>query len=447
MVQDGKDVGGDLRRISRRGFCKAAAASLGGITLGSYFGATPARAETAGPLLPPLNTGRSLEICLNSRVSRHSGLGGTASDQQIANILWAAGRAPFVGSYRTINCATPHGTYIYHPETHSLEYVSGSTVTNALRITYDRQLDFDAGVSYMPALAASVALWTGTSSQVVSCPQMANLNFGINSIAGLTDQLVAISSDGSLPDPVTDGDNSLETVLAGLRLRDRLRADVDLSLEHLSQLLWAGYGCAAHMTANNRAGLTAPSWVAEYFLTNRIYIVDQRVTRYCNRVGSNLTTRDHRLDLVQDADVRAQLQAALPSLPEAPCYVLLCLTAAGLDVWYQRLETGFVAGGMLMQAGAIGLGCAFKAALNPTERANVQQITGIPTTDCPHAVVAIGHVPADLDGDGDVDAADLAAFTGCLNGPDNPPGAGCEPTDLDLDNDTDLTDYSEFQRR
>jgi hypothetical protein len=50
---------------------------------------------------------------------------------------------------------------------------------------------------------------------------------------------------------------------------------------------------------------------------------------------------------------------------------------------------------MLLQARALGLGCAFKAALAPSEQAALQAITQIPAADYPHAVVAVGHRPAD----------------------------------------------------
>lgn len=431
--------------ISRRQFCRSAALGVGALAVGR-LGAANAWAEAPGPLLPPVITGHSAELCMNSRLSRHSGLAGTATDQQIANILWAAGRAPVMGSYRTIYVETPNATYVYHPEDHSLSFDSAATGSNAIRITYDRELDFDAGVSDVLALWASVALWTGTASQVASCPQMSDLNFGINSVAGLTSTLVAVSSDASLPDPITDGTNTLEELLAALRLRRTFRTDVDLTPARLSQLLWAGYGCSAHMASGGRAGLTVPSWTASYFLTNRIYVVTDRVSRYCNRVGSDLTTRDHRLELVQNADVRTQLQQAVPDLPAAPCYVLLCLSQTGLTTWYQRLETGFVAGGLLLQAEALGLGCAFNAALTAAEHTAVQQVTQIPAGDYPHAIVALGHRPPDLDADGDIDGDDCIALDDCMSGPTQNAATGCLPADRNGDGDVDLADFAQFQR-
>jgi hypothetical protein len=381
---------GSQTKVTRRGFCKAGAAAVGGAILAKYLSGREARAEEPGPLPRPVVTGKSTEICLNSRISYHSGLSGTATDQQISNVLWAAGKAPVVGSYRTIYLKTKNATYIYHPEDHSLEYYSSQTVSNAFRIDYDRELDFDAGVSYMLALPASVSLWTGTQSQLGSCPQQSDLNFGIRSVPGLTDELVAVSSDGSLPNPATDGPGSFERVVSGLALSKTFLPGRNLTLQQLSQILWAGYGCSAHWTTNSRAGLTVPSWVAEYFLTRTFYVVWDKVWRYCSRQGSNLATRDHRIELVKDADVRDQVASALPGIPQAPCYILLCLTQSGLGVWYQRLETGLAAGGILLQGAGIGLGCNFRVPLSGDEQQNLQQIAGIPATDFAHAVVAVG---------------------------------------------------------
>ena len=53
---------------------------------------------------------------------------------------------------------------------------------------------------------------------------------------------------------------------------------------------------------------------------------------------------------------------------------------------------------------------------------------------------------ADLDDDGDVDAADMALFQGCLVGDGLPIKAGCVSSDLDSDGDVDLADFGLFQR-
>ena len=61
-----------------------------------------------GALPEPIVTENSVEICLNSRYSQHS-LTGTATEQQISNVVWAAGKAPFTGTHRDIYIATPTG--------------------------------------------------------------------------------------------------------------------------------------------------------------------------------------------------------------------------------------------------------------------------------------------------------------------------------------------------
>ena len=54
--------------------------------------------------------------------------------------------------------------------------------------------------------------------------------------------------------------------------------------------------------------------------------------------------------------------------------------------------------------------------------------------------------PADMNGDGDVDAADFEAFLPCMAKLPGRLGAACIPADLDGDSDVDLIDFGLFQR-
>jgi hypothetical protein len=54
-------------------------------------------------------------------------------------------------------------------------------------------------------------------------------------------------------------------------------------------------------------------------------------------------------------------------------------------------------------------------------------------------------LPGDCDGDGYVDFDDFVALSGCLDGPDIPAGAGCACADLNGDDDIDLADVWSFQ--
>ncbi len=394
-----------------------------------------ARGVTAGSLPPRIVTKNSVETCLNSRCSQHSLSKAPATAQQIGNILWAAGRAPVVGTYRNIYVATPTGTYLYEPAGHSLNLHSNEVVSDGgFAIIYDAQLEFDAGVMFMPALLASVSLGRSTESAVASCPKgigypRTRLIFGVQPVSGLTTQLAAHCSvpqgqPGWLPDPATAADNSLEEILAHLKYGGSFEP-ANLTLSQISQILWASYGCTAHATSNGRAGLTVPSAYAAYYLSRSIYLVNEDgVRRYQNRDPStSASTRDHRLEPVgaaaggsrpraggettnpQPADARAALPAALSGLPKAPCYVVLCLDSASVGQQYAQLEAGFVAGNMLIQASALGLGCHFRPNLSSAEQKSIQAATGIPASHLPQAIVSIGSIApsASLDGDANND--------------------------------------------
>lgn len=375
-----------------------------------------------GPLPPPIVTGNCVEICLNSRYSLHS-LSGTATDQQISNIVWAAGKAPFTGTYRNIYVVTPTGTYLYDPVGHSLSWYSSEVVSGAaFAIRYESELDFDSGVSFMPALLASVSLWKSTQSPVANCPKglgypKTRLFFGVQAVKGLTSALVAHSSipqgqPGWLPDPCTTGENNLEEVLANLKYTGSF-TQTNLTLQQISQILWAGYGCTPHTTSNNKAGLTVPSAYANYYLTQRIYLANENgVYRYHDRNPSTDTTkRDHRIEQINSVDVRGSLQSAVSGLPQAPCYVILCLNSSDAGQEFARLETGFAAGNMLIQAAAIDLACHFKTKLTSTEQGSIQSVTNIPASHIPQAIVSIGPVAA------------LVSISVVLQG-DNRPDAG-----------------------
>ena len=406
-----------------------------------------AQGVTAASLPAPVITKNSVETCLNSRYSQHSLSKTSATAQQMGNILWAAGRAPVAGTYRNIYVATPTGTYLYDPAGHSLSLHSNEAVTDGgFAIIYEAQLEFDAGVMFMPALLAAVSLGHSTESAVASCPKgigypRTRLFFGVQAVSGLTTELAAHCSvpqgqPGWLPDPATVADDSLEEVLAHLKYVNSF-AQTNLTLPQISQILWAGYGCTAHATSNGRAGLTVPSAYATYYLSRSIYLVNEDgVRRYQNRDPStSASTRDHRLEPVgaapgasrpragsevpnpQPADARAALASAIGGLPKAPCYVVLCLDSANVGQQYAQLEAGFAAGNVLIQASALGLGCHFKPNLTAAEQKSIQAGTGIPASHLPQAIVSIGvlassvSLEGDADGDNRVDLEDYVILS------------------------------------
>ncbi|UCH51527.1 MAG: nitroreductase family protein [Chloroflexota bacterium] len=356
-------------------------------------------AESEGLLAEPTSTGNSVELCLNSRYSNHNPTG-TASDQQLSNVLWAAGKAPITGSFRDIYVANQNGTYLYDPSSNKLNWHSSDVASRgAFVLSFERELHFDAGLSYMPAILASISLWGSTESSVSNCPMRSKLYFGVQDVRGLNSEVVAHSSvpegeDGWLPDPKTTGDNTVEAVLADLKYTSNF-SQTNLTKQQISQILWAGYGCTPHTAATGAMGLTVPSAMARYFLTETIYLVNENgVYRYHNRNPStDLKTRDHRIERIKSGDVRSSLQSAVSGLSQAPCYVVLCLKSPMVGQEFCELEVGFVASNILMQASAIDLGCYFKTKLASDEQEAIQNTTGIPSSHIPQVVISIGNTP------------------------------------------------------
>jgi hypothetical protein len=294
--------------------------------------------------------------------------------------------------------ATQNATYLYDPSRNKLNWYSNDVADRgAFVLSFERDLHFDAGLAYMPAILASISLWDSTESSVSSCPMRSKLYFGVQDVKGFTSEVVAHSSvpegeDGWLPDPKTTGDKALEEVLANLKYTSNF-SQTNLTKQQISQILWAGYGCTPHMTSNGRMGLTVPSAMAIYYLTGTIYLVNENgVYRYHNRNPStDLKTRDHRIERIKSGDARSSLQSAVSGLSQAPCYVVLCLKSGMVGQEFNELEVGFVASNMLMQATAIDLGCHFKTQLTSGEQEAIQNATGIPSEHTPLVVISIGN--------------------------------------------------------
>jgi len=378
----------------------------------SAAGAAPARMPEASrqQLPPPVVNPCSVEICMNSRISYHGGWSATATEQMLADVLHAASRAPFINAPMTIYAATPENVYIYDAETHSLVlHKSGnwrSDNTAAFEVGVSAVTTAETGAAMHLAQLESVAQWTGTAGQLGSCPRAsattyANANwnpdapiniaisFGIRSVPGLTDDLVAISSDASLPDPVADGDVYLDSVLVEPAYGSSFSQD-DLSLQQISRILWAAYGCSDHYAAGSKGGLVCASAVANYYLTRRVYSVSADGSfRYHNRLppGSDMTTRDHRIEPLIAGDVRPALREAVSRLPVAPYYIVICVGTTG-D--WPEVETGFAAAGALLEASALGLQVYWTAGFSGEEQAGIRAAAGIPGTDLPWVVVSAG---------------------------------------------------------
>lgn len=352
----------------------------------------------------PVINRNSFEVISNSRYSFHSGFNTNLSNQVLSNILWAMARAPQIGSYREIYVAKPNNLYLYNPENHTLVlHLSGNRRSNsnaAFEIGVATERYEEAGLLIQLGLLSATSFWDSLSN-AVSCPMQSATNYANNNWSpyhpirmvnvhgfaqrrGIDTTNIATSSDSSLPRPIIYQNDTFEILISNLSF-DTTFLPSPLSLDKISQILWAGYGVTPHITANNRRGLTVPSAIANYYLTRRIYLVNEYgVYRYHNRLppGTNLTTADHRIELIVNEDRRGALRNAIPRIPQtAPVYIVIAVGDTSSN--YQLLEAGFVGIQMLLQAKALNLSGSLTLPLSPNERNLIREALSLPSSDFP----------------------------------------------------------------
>jgi hypothetical protein len=379
----------------------------------------------------PVLHGNSFEVISNSRYSSHSGFTTALSDTVLSNVLWAMNRVPSFGSpYREFYVATPANVYLYDPASHVLNvHLAGNhrySNNSAFEVGVAVERNEEAGLAIEAGLIAGDAFWSRGSGTVTSCPMAfaanyANSNwspnhtilmvdvFGRMSVTGLTDSCVAISSDSTLPRPATSAADTFEVVMADLG-QDSVFDPSVLPLQDLSQLLWAGYGVTPHMPIGKR-GLTVASAVANYYLTQHIYLVgDTAVFRYHNRLppGTNMSTSDHRLQLVTSGDRRDSLRAASTRIPStAPAYIVVCYTDT-TTAWALQ-EAGFAAYQYLVQAEALGLAGCLTASITSAERTAIRTALGLPSTEQAAVIFSVGQLLTGIEESGRRESAGLHA--------------------------------------
>lgn len=352
----------------------------------------------------PVINRNSFEVISNSRYSFHSGFSSNLSDQILSNILWAMSKAPQIGSYREIYVAKPNNLYLYNPENHTLIlYRTGnrrSLSNSAFEIGIATERYEEAGLLIQLGLLAATSFWDSLSN-AVACPMQSATNYANNNWSpnrpirlvnvygfaqrrGIDTSNIAFSSDSSLPKPIIYQNDTFEILIQDLSF-DTIFLPSPLSLEKISQILWAGYGVTPHMTANNRRGLTVPSAIANYYLTQKIYLVNEYgVYRYHNRLppGTNLTTADHRIELIVNEDRRNALRNAIPRIPQtASVYIVICVGDTNSN--YQLLEAGFVGIQMLLQAKSLNLSSSLTMPLSTIERNLVREALSLPSSHFP----------------------------------------------------------------
>lgn len=190
-----------------------------------------------------------------------------------------------------------------------------------------------------------------------------------------------------LPEPRTEGDLSVEEAIA-LRRSVRAFTGEALTLEELSQLLWAAQGVTATW-----GGRTAPSAGALYPL--EVYAATPDGLLHYLPEG-------HRARTAATADLRAELsEAAGGQAAVADAAVVLVITAVPARTGarygeraerYVQLEAGHVAQNVLLEAVALGLGGVPIGAFSDED---VGRVLALASGEVPMYLLPVGHPAED----------------------------------------------------
>jgi len=197
----------------------------------------------------------------------------------------------------------------------------------------------------------------------------------------------------SLPEASLEGKVSVEEALFERR-SIREYSDASLSLEEVSQLLWAAQGMTADW-----GGRTAPSAGALYplevvLVAGNVEGLDAGVYRY--------EPPEHRLAAMQPGDIRGELAVASLGQSSVSDGAIVLVIGAVYErttakygergVRYVHMEAGHAAQNVCLQATALGLGNAVVGAFSDSE---VKETLGLAEDEAPLYVIPVGRVGTD----------------------------------------------------
>ena len=195
-----------------------------------------------------------------------------------------------------------------------------------------------------------------------------------------------------LPKPQTDGDISLEKSIKNRRTI-RSFSSKHLSLEQLSQLLWAAQG----ITGDRGFKRSAPSGGALYPMDiytvvgkNGVDGLDDGVYHY--------KAKNHAISLISGGDLRDQVSSAALSqtwMAGAPInmvitaeYNRICIKYGERGIRYAMIEAGHIGQNIFLQAEAMGLAAGIVGAFQDKK---VIKSMNIPENHNPLLIMPVGY--------------------------------------------------------
>ncbi|HYA92920.1 MAG TPA: SagB/ThcOx family dehydrogenase [Thermodesulfobacteriota bacterium] len=196
----------------------------------------------------------------------------------------------------------------------------------------------------------------------------------------------------SLPTPSSDGKVSLEKAIKERRTIRDFR-ERTLSLNHLSQLLWAAQGIT-DPTMGRRA---APSGGALYPLDIYILIGENGVEKMEAGIYHYLP-KEHSVSVISKGDRRREISSAsLSQMWMAKAPVIFIITAeykrvtgkyGERGVRYALIEVGHASQNLFLEAEALGLGAGIVGAFNDLE---VSKMADLPPKHEPLLIMPVGY--------------------------------------------------------
>ncbi len=193
-----------------------------------------------------------------------------------------------------------------------------------------------------------------------------------------------------LPQPGTQGAMSLEEAI----LRRRTRRDFargQLTLEQISQLLWAAQGVTGpnSFRAAPSAGATYP--LETYLAVGQVEGIAQGLYHY--------DPASHSLTIVKDGDLRVGMAEAALSQPAVRTAAAIIVLSAVYErtterygdrgKMYVHIDVGHAAENVLLQATALGLGSVPVGAFRTR---TIGSLLGLPEEQVPLYLVPIGRL-------------------------------------------------------
>ncbi len=197
----------------------------------------------------------------------------------------------------------------------------------------------------------------------------------------------------SLPKPSSDGKVSLEKVIKERRTTRDFREKRTLSLNHLSQLLWAAQG----ITEPTMGRRSTPSGGALYPLDIYVLVGENGVEKMDAGVY-HYSPKEHSISMISKGDRRREISTvSLSQMWMAKAPVIFIITAeykritgkyGERGVRYALIEVGHAGQNLFLEAEALGLGAGIVGAFNDLE---VSKVADLPSKHEPILLMPVGY--------------------------------------------------------